>query len=118
MMRHHCDAFPLRLVDAVVPIVMLRGFKARSCDGRSGRVKLWRGPRRRTDMVEGYRLARPERPVPTLRADSCCRMNQDDGKRDSGKRIVSKPLPSRAPSDRLSGIMLGHLARARGTTLF
>ena len=56
----HCDSCPLRLVDAVVLIAMLGGYKARSCDGPPGWITLWRGLRRLEDMVAGYRLARPE----------------------------------------------------------
>jgi hypothetical protein len=56
----HCNSSPLRLVDAVVLIAMLGGYKARSCDGPPGWITLWRGLRRLEDMVEGYRLAHPE----------------------------------------------------------
>jgi hypothetical protein len=56
----HCDSCPLRLVDAVVLIAMLGGYKARSCDGPPGWITVWRGLRRLEDMVAGYRLARPE----------------------------------------------------------
>ena len=59
-MGHHCDSSPLRLVDAVVLIAMLGGYKARSCDGPPGWITLWRGLRRLEDMLEGYRLALPE----------------------------------------------------------
>jgi hypothetical protein len=59
-MGHHCDSSPLHLVDAVVLIAMLGGYKARSCDGPPGWITLWRGLRRLEDMVEGYRLALPE----------------------------------------------------------
>jgi len=59
----HRNSLPLRLVDAVVLIAMLGGYKARSCDGPPGWITLWRGLRRLEDMVEGYRLARPEQPV-------------------------------------------------------
>jgi hypothetical protein len=62
-MGHHCDSSPLRLVDAVVLIAMLGGYKARSCDGPPGWITLWRGFRRLEDMVEGYRLAHPGQPV-------------------------------------------------------
>jgi hypothetical protein len=62
-MGHHCDSVPLRLVDAVVLIAMLGGYKARSCDGPPGWITLWRGFRRLEDMVEGYWLARPEQPI-------------------------------------------------------
>ena len=56
----HCDSSPLRLADAIVLIAMLGGYKARSCDGPPGWITFWRGLRRLEDMVEGYRLARPE----------------------------------------------------------
>ena len=59
-MGHGCDSSPLRLVDAVVLIAMLGGYKARSCDGPPGWITLWRGLRRLEDMVEGYRLVHPE----------------------------------------------------------
>jgi hypothetical protein len=36
----HCDSSPLRLVDAVVLIAMLGGYKARSCDGPPGWITL------------------------------------------------------------------------------
>ena len=62
-MGHHCDSSPLRLADAIVLIAMLGGYKARSCDGPPGWITLWRGFRRLEDMVEGYRLAHPERPA-------------------------------------------------------
>jgi len=62
-MGHHCDASPLRLVDAVVLVAMLGGYKARSCDGPPGWITLWRGLRRLEDMVEGYGLAHPAQPV-------------------------------------------------------
>jgi hypothetical protein len=62
-MGHHCDSSALRLVDAVVLIAMLGGYKARSCDGPPGWITLWRGLRRLEDMVEGYRLARPDGPL-------------------------------------------------------
>jgi hypothetical protein len=59
----HCDSSPLRLVDAVVLIAMLGGYKARSCDGPPGWITLWRGLRRLEDMVEGYRLVRSDGPL-------------------------------------------------------
>lgn len=62
-MGHHCDSSTLRLVDAVVLIAMLGGYKARCCDGPPGWITLWRGLSRLEDMVEGYRLVHPVRPV-------------------------------------------------------
>jgi len=50
---------PLRLAEAVMLIAMLGGYKGRSCDGPPGWITLWRGYRRLCDMVDGYRLARP-----------------------------------------------------------
>ena len=64
-MGHGCDSSPLRLVDAVVLIAMLGGYKARSCDGPPGWITLWRGLRRLEDIVEGYRLVHSEPVVPS-----------------------------------------------------
>ncbi len=63
----HCDSSPLSLVDAVMLIAMLGGYKARCCDGPPGWITLWRGLRRLQDMVVGYRLAHPGwPPAPSL----------------------------------------------------
>jgi hypothetical protein len=58
-MRNREASPSLRLAEAVVLIAMLGGYKARACDGPPGWITLWRGYRRLSNLVEGYRLARP-----------------------------------------------------------
>ena len=73
-----------------VPIAMLGGYKARSCDGPPGWITLWRGLRRLEDMVEGYRLARPQPSRPPSHRHLL----------KKGAKIVGNPSPSgNGPTD-------------------
>jgi len=54
-------ASPLTVVEAVILIARLGGYKARCCDGPPGWITLWRGYRRLCSLVEGYKLAQQYR---------------------------------------------------------